>query len=180
MSSTDTGDTGSDLAGFPVEMSVLAWCLCGGPDTQLQVKVKPSLVNRSDQDVPIEVANFWLVVTDEDAQEWSGRTSGAVPLPVQDDQEGPVLYIPSNKDGWAQPLGDSWTFATHWDQAVLPAGGTYVDEAVKEGDMVFYAPTGADGQVHVLGLALMSNEMSQVLGWVPAQSWGLVSDPNTF
>lgn len=177
----DGGAVGVQEVGFPVDLSVVAWCACGGPDGQLQVKIKPSLTHRSGGDASIGVGNFRLVVAGADVAGWSGLTAaGQAPFVLPDDKLGEVAYIPANKDGWSQRLGDAWTFATHWDASTLPAGGRYLDEGVKRGDLVFYVPTGSDEVVVLAGLALMSEDGSTAIGWAPRESWGAEGDPNAF
>lgn len=157
-------------------LSVSSHCYCTGPRGQAQVKVKVSITNGSTAPISIDLSRFRLVVEHPFAVDWTP----VAPAGGLSTVEGRT-FIPPNGDGndKAETFDGLTTFVTHWSATELPAGATYHDTAVKQGDLVFYMPLAADGGFSLIGLAML-DDAGGVIAFTPRESFGPYADPNTF
>lgn len=167
-------EPGTDSLTMSSNVRVINFCLCRGPRGQTQIKLKPSIENLAERNLPLRVENFRLVVDHDFAGEWSPTD------PVADIERADGSYwVPANADGAAEEFDGAWTFATHWDTDELPQGDTYTDPGVKTADLVFFVPSDASGGLRIVGLAHVSDE-GDLLGLSPFSEWTGYADPNEF
>ncbi len=164
----------------PVEPAMLAslsvpnYCFCLAPRSQAQVKLKVGVTNTSDQAISIRADRFRLAVTHPFASDWSAKD----PVAGLSTRDG-VTLVPPNSDGASEEFDGGWTFATHWTAEDLAPGSTYLDPAVRQGDLVFYVPLGANQSISMSGLVLV-DAVGEPIGYLPFSSFGADTDPNGF
>lgn len=163
-------------------LDVVSYCVCGGPRGQLQIKVKPLATNNGTESLPLAADNFRLIVPSPLLGPWT-PPSGTAPAEDLDVDGVNRQAVPPNPDGAAEPMASGRTFATHWTDRTLDPGTTYVDDAVKQGDLVFYLPTDAAGSASILGLAYITTTQggeSVIQGFASIDEWRGLGDPNAF
>ena len=198
---TSTGPTTTTTTPPPapsaVHLAVHNWCACSGPRGLATIKVKLEI--RNDGSVPIQVGSATpstiRLILNDPTGDWSSpwATDGVslVSLdpahPIEPGQTSPretdAWAVIPNPDGAYEPFEDGGvTFVTHWPaNLVLEPGESYFDPAIKEGDLVFYAPP-ANGGVAIIGIGVLSGpEAHDLIGFLPVEEWsGDGSDPNAF
>lgn len=156
-------------------IEVPKYCICYGPRDQAQVKLKVGVTNGSESPIAISADRWRLVVTHDFVTDWTPIS----PTADKSSREGATL-IPPNADNAAEALDGAYTFATHWDASQLDPGGTYLDTAVKRGDLVFYVPVASDQTIALSGLALLAANSEEVIGFLPSSEFKAASEPNNF
>lgn len=190
-----------------VDICVVYWCKADvyDPETgelladQLQIKLRPRLINNSSEPVRIEIASpsaMRLLVQGKDLDErWRPpvKTSAAGDTPILVEWHGAQYWaVPPNVPGDAQltPYGFWDGFVTVWDGFMLEPGGSYFKPLTyqsngrprREGNLVFQLPTDDDGSVRLAGLAVVdvSGAEPRVIQVANADDWPPVVHPDSF
>lgn len=165
-----------------VALGVVKHCFCGAPRSQLQVKIKPTITNLTDDPLPLATRNLRLLVPSPLRGPWTPpRTSESVTTVEIGDAS--FEAIPANPDRAAESYGGGSTFASHWTASMLGGNATFFDPDVKQGDLVFYVPTNSEGTAVVIGLAYMNQRPDGrwvVQGFVGSGDWSGEDSPNLF